>query len=216
VTNRTKLLFLANPNNPTGTLVAQKEIERLRASLPEHVMLVLDAAYAEYVEDDGYDAGIKLVNSTPNTVMLRTFSKIYGLPALRIGWAYAPAEVIGMLNRIRSPFNVNSAAMAAAVAAVKDTTYTRYAVEYNATQRVRLTAALMGLGLTVTPSAGNFILVEFQTHNKTAASANTHLLADGIIAREVANYGLPNHLRFTVGTEDENSEVIASLTRFMA
>lgn len=216
VTARTKLVFLANPNNPTGTLLDQSEVERLRAGLRGDIILVLDAAYAEYVEDVDYDAGIKLANSTPNTVMLRTFSKIYGLPALRIGWAYAPAEIINVLNRIRSPFNVNSAALAAAAAAVKDTAYTAYAVEYNARERARLIAALSGLGLKVTPSAANFILVHFSESSKTAAAANQHLLADGIIAREVVNYGLPRCLRFTVGTTEENTEVIASLTRFMA
>lgn len=216
VTERTKLVFLANPNNPTGTLLGQREVERLRAQLPAHILLVLDAAYAEYVEDEGYDAGIKLVNGTHNTVMLRTFSKIYGLPALRIGWAYAPTEIISVLNRIRSPFNVNSAAMVTAIAAVKDTHYTAYAVEYNARERARLIAALTSLGLAVTPSACNFILVHFPETGKTAATANQHLLADGIIAREVANYGLPHCLRFTVGTTEENTEVIASLTRFMA
>lgn len=215
VTERTKLVFLANPNNPTGTLVAQSEVNRLRASLPDHVLLVLDAAYAEYVEGVDYDAGSKLVESTQNTVMLRTFSKIYGLPSLRIGWAYAPAEVVSVLNRIRSPFNVNSAAMAAAIAAVKDTAYTTYAVQYNARERTRLVDAFEKMSLKVTPSSGNFLLVHFSSTGKTAAATNAHLLADGIIAREVGAYGLPDSLRFTIGTDEENAELIASLKAFM-
>lgn len=216
VNAKTKLLFLANPNNPTGTLLPQSEVERLRQQLPEHVMLVLDAAYAEYVEDSDYDAGVTLVNSTHNTVMLRTFSKIYGLPSLRVGWAYAPAEVVSVLNRIRSPFNVNSAGLAAAAAAVRDTAYTAYAVEYNARERTRVTAALTSLGLKVTPSATNFVLVHFAAEGKTATAANQALLAQGIIAREVANYGLPNCLRFTIGTTEENTAVIDALKGFMA
>lgn len=216
VTPRTKLLFLANPNNPTGTLLAQGEVDRLRRELPAHVLLVLDAAYAEYVEAPDYDAGAKLVDASDgNTVMLRTFSKIYGLPALRIGWAYAPAAIVDVLNRIRSPFNVNSAAMAAAVAAVKDTAYTAYAVEYNARERARLSAALEKLGLKVTPSATNFLLVHFADAS-AASAANAFLLGEGIIARDVAAYGLPQCLRFTVGTEDENSAVIEALSRFVA
>lgn len=216
VTERTKIVFLANPNNPTGTLLADSEVQRLRNALPAHVLLVLDAAYAEYVEEADYDAGAKLVDATDNTVMLRTFSKIYGLPSLRVGWGYAPAAIIDVLNRIRSPFNVNSAALAAAAAAVKDTHYTAYAVEYNARERTRLTAALTSLGLTVTPSAGNFVLVHFPESGNTAESANQHLLAEGIIAREVAAYGLPHALRFTVGTTEENTAVIESLKVFMA
>jgi histidinol-phosphate aminotransferase len=216
VTPRTKLLFLANPNNPTGTLLANGEVQRLRKSLPEHVLLVLDAAYAEYVEEADYDAGQKMVDATENTVMLRTFSKIYGLPSLRLGWAYAKPDVVDVLNRIRSPFNVNSAALAAGVAAVKDTGYIKYAVEYNARERTRLTAALTSLKLKVTPSAGNFILVHFPESGATASAANQHLLAEGIITREVANYGLPNALRFTVGTTEENTAVIETLKAFMA
>lgn len=217
VTPRTKLVFLANPNNPTGTLLANSEVLRLRANLPEHVILVLDAAYAEYVEESDYDAGAALVESTENTVMLRTFSKIYGLPALRLGWAYAPAPIIDVLQRIRSPFNVSSAAMAAGIAAIKDTEYTRQAIAYNNRERKVLVKALEGFGLKVTPSAANFILVHFQnTPGKNAKDMNAALLTEGIIVREVGAYGLPDALRITIGTTEENTAVIAVFRKVFA
>lgn len=216
VTDKTKLVFLANPNNPTGTYLLTREVERLRAGLPDHVVLVLDAAYAEYVDEADYECGKALVESTSNTVMLRTFSKIYGLPSLRLGWAYAPASVIDALSRIRSPFNVNSAALRAGVAAVEDTEYTAYVARYNAKERARLGEALEHLGLRVTPSAGNFLLVHFPENGHTASSANKHLLEHHIIPREVGNYGFPHALRITVGTEEENSAVIDALREFMA
>lgn len=209
VTPRTKLVFLANPNNPTGTLLPDAEVNRLQAGLPRHVLLVLDAAYAEYVEEPDYDAGKNLVETTGNTVMLRTFSKAYGLPALRLGWAYAPAEVVDVLQRIRSPFNVNSAAMVAGAAAVRDVDYTRACVAYNNRERARLQAALEALGLKVTPSAANFLLVHFAD----AKTVNESLMADGIIVRDMVAYGLPQALRITVGTEEENNAVIASLEK---
>lgn len=214
VTPRTKLVFLANPNNPTGTLLPDSEVRRLRAGLPENVLLVLDAAYAEYVETADYDAGAKLVEETQNTVMLRTFSKIYGLPALRLGWGYAPAHVVDALQRIRSPFNVSSAAMVAGIAAVKDVEYTAHAVQHNNAERAKLAAALSAFGLKVVPSEANFLLIRFPTEaGKNAQDANATLLADGIIARDVGAYGLPEYLRITVGTEDENKAVIASLRK---
>lgn len=212
VTPRTKLVFIANPNNPTGTLLPDSEVRRLQAGLPENVLLVLDAAYAEYVETADYDAGAKLVEETQNTVMLRTFSKIYGLPALRLGWAYAPAHVVDALQRIRSPFNVSSAAMVAGIAAVKDVEYTAHAVRYNNTERKKLADALTAFGLKVVPSAANFLLIRFPADaGKTAKDANATLLEDGIIAREVGAYGLPDYLRITVGTAEENAAVITSL-----
>ncbi len=212
VTERTKLLFLANPNNPTGTYLPASKITRLRENLPEHVLLVLDGAYAEYVETPDYEPGKTLVESTENTVMLRTFSKLYGLPALRSGWAYAPEAVVDALQRVRSPFNVNSAAMQAGIAAMEDVAYTTKSVAHNNTERARLTAACTQLGLHVVPSAGNFILVQFAD----AKAANAHLTAANIIAREVAEYGLPDYLRITVGTEAENDAVIAALEEFCA
>lgn len=215
VTERTRIVFLANPNNPTGTYVPEAEVRRLRDALPAHVLLVLDAAYAEYVARKDYDNGTKLVEATENTVMLRTFSKIYGLPALRLGWAYAPKAVVDVLNRIRSPFNVSTAAMAAGVAALEDEDYTAYVADYTRNERARITAELTALGLTITPSEGNFVLVHFTQHGKTAVDANKHLMTDGIIPREMGGYGLPDALRITVGTADENDALIASLGQFI-
>lgn len=215
VTERTKIVFLANPNNPTGSLLAQKEVNRLREKLPEHILLVLDAAYAEYVEDAEYDAGFKLVETTENTVMLRTFSKAYGLPALRLGWAYGPDHVLDALNRLRSPFNVTSPAMVAGVAAVADQDFIRYSVAQNAKERARLQHAIEALDLWVTPSATNFLLVHFPETGKTAAAANAHLLSHGIIVREMAGYGIPNGLRITIGDGEENDAVVTALKSFM-
>jgi len=153
------MVFLANPNNPTGTYVGFDEVKRQRTSLPDNVLLVLDAAYAEYVQANDYESGIELVATTHNTVMTRTFSKIHGLASLRIGWAYCPAAIADALNRIRGPFNVSGPAIAAGVAALEDRAHMQHAVEHNETWRGRMAEALTELGLTVTPSAANFLLV---------------------------------------------------------
>lgn len=214
VTPRTKLLFLANPNNPTGTLLPYSEVERLRASLREDVILVIDAAYAEYLDDPSQD-GRSLVAAGSNTVVMHTFSKIYGLGGMRLGWAYAPDAVIDVINRIRGPFNVNSVALAAGLAAIRDVDYTRSMRQKNKEQLQRVSEGITQRGYKVVPSAANFVLVEFPTTaGQTASDANQFLLSHGIIPREVANYGLPNHLRITIGTEEENSAVLEVLTRF--
>lgn len=217
VTDKTKIVFLANPNNPTGTCLPATEVARLRDSLPSHVLLVVDAAYAEYVDDASYDSGKTLVESTENTVMLRTFSKIYGLSGLRLGWAYAPAAVVDALHRVRSPFNVSAAAMVAGIAALDDADYIRHVAQYNAEQRALFAEALTDMGLAYTPSAGNFLLVHFpKTEGKSAGDAMQHLMDNGIIPRGVSEYGLPNALRITVGTEEDNQIVTACLREFMA
>lgn len=214
VTPRTRLLFLANPNNPTGSLLPYSEIERLRRGLREDILLVLDAAYAEYLDDDAED-GRALVAAGTNTVVLHTFSKIHGLPALRIGWAYAPAHVVDVLNRIRGPFNVNSPALAAATAAANDRDYLVQMRRKNAEQRQRVSDGITQRGYAVVPSAANFVLVEFpHSAGQTASDANRFLLSRGIIAREVAGYGLPNHLRITIGTEEENTLLLDAIHDF--
>jgi histidinol-phosphate aminotransferase len=210
VTPRTKVVFLANPNNPTGTYLPHDEVRRLHKGLPAHTLLVLDAAYSEYVRRNDYEAGLELVATTENTVMTRTFSKIYGLAALRLGWAYCPAAVADVLNRVRGPFNVTAPAIAAGVAALEDRTHIETAVAHNEKWLPWVTAGIEKLGLQVTPSIGNFVLIHFPSE-KHAASADEHLKARGIILRRVAAYGLPKCLRMTIGTEEDNRRVVAAL-----
>lgn len=215
VSERTKIVFLANPNNPTGTYLPVDEVRRLQAGLPGHVLLVLDAAYAEYVRRNDYESGIELVSGSDNVVMTRTFSKVYGLAALRIGWIYAPAAVIDALNRIRGPFNVNAAAIAAGAAAIRDRNHVERAVAHNEDWRGRLTRGFEELGLKVTPSVGNFVLVHFDGTPRTAADADAFLTGRGFVLRRVTAYGFPNALRMTVGSEEANKGVLSALREFM-
>jgi histidinol-phosphate aminotransferase len=216
VSPRTRVVFLANPNNPTGTYVPIEEVRRLRAALPHDVLLVLDAAYAEYVRRNDYEAGIELVATTANTVMTRTFSKIYGLAALRIGWAYCPAGVADVLNRVRGPFNVSSPAIAAGIAAVEDTGHVEAAARHNEIWLPWLAKELGALGLGVTPSVANFLLLHFPGEaGRGALLADDFLKSRGIILRRVASYGLPDALRMTVGTEAENHAVVGALAKFL-
>jgi histidinol-phosphate aminotransferase len=215
VTERTKIVFLANPNNPTGTYIPVDEVRRLHAGLPKRVLLVLDAAYAEYVRRNDYEAGIELVSANENVVMTRTFSKIHGLAALRIGWLYGPAHVIDALNRIRGPFNVNAVAIAAGAAAVKDRAHVDKAVAFNDEWLGWLTRELAALGLRVTPSVGNFVLIHFDGSGKTAEEADAFLTSRGFVLRRVTGYGFPNALRMTVGPEEANRGVVAALRAFL-
>jgi histidinol-phosphate aminotransferase len=216
VTAKTKVVFLANPNNPTGTYLPFEEVRRLHAGLPKHVLLVIDAAYAEYVRRNDYEAGIELVSNSQNVVMTRTFSKIHGLGGARIGWAYAPTHIVDALNRVRGPFNVNAAAIAAGVAAMRDRAHVQRTVEHNEKWRSWLSAELATLGLRVTPSVGNFVLIHFPEGGKhSAGAADDYLTARGYILRRVAGYGFPNALRMTVGTEEANRGVVAALTEFL-
>ncbi|MCC0016779.1 MAG: histidinol-phosphate transaminase [Rhodobiaceae bacterium] len=217
VTGRTRIVFLANPNNPTGTYLPFDEIRRLHAGLPARVVLVLDAAYAEYVRRNDYESGLSLVAESANVVMTRTFSKIHGLALLRLGWAYMPAHIADVLNRIRGPFNVNGPAIAAGVAAIGDAEWSEKAAAHNDAWLPKVTGALEGLGLKVTPSVGNFILVHFpQTPGKTAAEADQHLVSQGIFLRRMEGYGLPGALRMTIGSERANEDTIAALAAFLA
>lgn len=217
VSERTKVVFLANPNNPTGTYIPIKDVRRLRAGLPEHVVLVLDGAYAEYVRRNDYEAGLELVATTENTVMTRTFSKIHGLAALRLGWAYCPEAIADVLHRIRGPFNLSSPAIAAGVAAIKDQAHVEAAIAHNDRWLNWLTSEISALGLQVTPSVANFLLIHFDGQTGlSAASADEALKARGIILRRVDGYGLTNALRMTVGTETENRTVVAALDTILA
>jgi histidinol-phosphate aminotransferase len=216
VSPRTKLVWLANPNNPTGTYLPFDEVKRLRAGLPGHVLLVLDAAYSDYVSRNDYETGIELVATTENTVMTHTFSKIHGLAALRIGWMFGPANIVDAVNRIRGPFNVSTPAMLAAVASLEDTAHTQMSKIHNEKWIRSLTEEIGKLGLKVTPSVGNFILIHFPTEKgKTAADADAFLTKRGLVLRMLANYGLPDALRMTIGTEEANRLVLDGLRDFV-
>ena len=217
VTPRTRIVFLANPNNPTGTYLPAAEVARLRAGLPAHVLLVIDAAYAEFVSRNDFTSGLELVDGCgDNTVVCRTFSKMFALGGLRLGWAYGPANVAGVLNRVRNPFNVSSAALAAGLAAFEDTGYADLCKRHNDYWLPWLSQRMAALGLQVIPSVSNFILVRFPAEaGKDAPAADEFLRSHGVIVRAVAAYGLGDCLRFTVGTGEENQVVIDTLTAFV-
>lgn len=217
VTDKTRMVFVANPNNPTGTYLSADELQRLRDGLPDDVILVIDAAYAEYAEArEDYTAGSEMVAKHDNVVMMRTFSKVYALGGMRVGWGYCPSEIANVLHRCRNPFNIASASEAAAVAALQDDAFLTKSVEHNATWRDIATQSLRGLGLEVPDSLGNFILARFPgTDGKTADKADAFLKERGIIVRRVAGYGLPDCLRITIGLEDEMRAVLDALTDFL-
>ena len=211
-TERTKLVFVANPNNPTGSMVGESELARLARGLPEQALLVIDGAYAEYVE--GYDGGAALVEARENVVMTRTFSKIYGLGALRIGWGYGPGHVIDVLNRVRGPFNVSQPALAAAEAAVRDVTWTAKCRDDNTRLRAWLAEALAEHGVPSDTSTANFILARFASQAE-AEACDDYLQSEGVIVRRVAGYKLPNCLRITVGDEAGCRRVAHAIGKFM-
>ncbi|MDA5193428.1 histidinol-phosphate transaminase [Govanella unica] len=213
VTPKTKIVFLANPNNPTGTYLPDAEIRRLHAGLPKGVLLALDEAYAEYATAPDYTSGLELARSADNVVVSRTFSKIYGLAAVRVGWSYCPQNVIDVLIRVRCSFNVNALAQIAACAALADNAHTEAARAHNTLWLPKVSAALAAIGIPVVPSQGNFILAEFKDA-ADARAADAHLRSDGIIIRPVAGYGLPGYLRITIGTAEENEALISSLTAY--
>jgi histidinol-phosphate aminotransferase len=216
VSKRTRIVFLANPNNPTGSYLPVDEVKRLHGGLSKDVLLVLDGAYAEYVVRNDYSPGIELVDAHTNVVMTRTFSKIYAMGGLRLGWMYGPPAIIDVMHRLRSPFSVSSAAQAAGVAALEDTAFIAASRDHNATWLPWLTERLREAGLTVHPSVANFVLVRFpKDGGRDAASAMTFLNARGIIPRQTVVYKLPDCLRITIGREDEMRAVAAALAEFM-
>ncbi len=216
VTERTKIVFIANPNNPTGSYVSADEMRRLRAGLPSQTILVIDAAYAEYVRRNDYSVGIELVNETDNTIMTRTFSKIYGLAALRIGWAYCPPPIADVLNRLRGPFNISTPAQKAGVAAVLDQAHVARSRDHNAAWLPWFAAQMEALGLHVYPSAANFVLVRFPDDPaKNASAAMNYYMERGVIPRETGGYGLPGCLRFTIGREDELRSAVGIARDFL-
>ncbi len=216
VDERTRIVFLANPANPTGTWLKGSEIRRLHEALPPEVILVLDGAYAEFSDDPEYEDGIELARHEHNIVVTRTFSKIHGLAALRVGWAYAPAEVVDALERIRSPFNVNAPAQAAALASLQDKDFIARSIDHVLVWRPWLVQQLGGLGLETWPSAANFVLVRFpETPGKTAKDAEAYLASHGYLVRGTTGYDLPDSLRITIGKEAENRGLIEVLARFL-
>ncbi len=216
VTPQTRMVAIANPNNPTGTYLPFKEIRRLHMALPAHVLLLLDAAYAEYVLEEDYEAGASLVASHENVVMTRTLSKAYGLAGLRIGWTYGPPHVIDVLQRIRTPFNTNRAALAAAAAAVRDQEFLEGVRARNHCELQRIQKELQRLGFFVVPSVTNFYRVEFANlPGRTALAAAAYLEAHGVIPRPLRSESHDNALRLTVGTDEENGIALDVLRAFL-
>ena len=216
VTPRTRMLYIANPNNPTGTYINKDEMRRLHAGLPEQTLLVIDAAYGEYVVKDDYDPGTEMVSEFSNVVMTRTFSKIHGLAGMRIGWCYAPASVCDVLNRIRGPFNVSLPQQKVGAAAIRDLVHVTKSIVHNEKWRDYLTTEIRKTGLRVDESVANFVLIHFVQGDKNAGKADAFLSARGLILRGVTSYGLPDCLRLTVGTAEQNELVVAALREFMA
>jgi histidinol-phosphate aminotransferase len=208
---RTRLVFLANPNNPTGTMIGLPEIERLAQALPKQAILVIDGAYAEYVE--GYDGGAQLATDRPNVFMTRTFSKIYGLGGLRIGWGYGPKAIIDVLNRVRGPFNLSTAQLDAAEAAMRDRDHVERSRDENTRLRAWLAAALAERGVPSDTSMANFILARFADATE-AEACDTWLQSQGLIVRRVAGYGLPHCLRITIGDEASCRRVAHAIGQF--
>jgi len=216
VTPKTRIVYIANPNNPTGSYLTRDEMAKLHAGLPKDVLLVIDAAYAEYVTAPDYEPGIELVKNNGNVVMTRTFSKLYGLAGLRLGWVYAPAAVCDVLNRIRGPFNTSTLQQAAGAAAVRDRDHCRAAVDHNSRWLPWVTAEIRKLGLRVDDSVANFVLIHFPPGARNAVNADAFLSRNGVILRGVGSYGLPDCLRMTIGTEEENRLAVKLLSGFMA
>lgn len=215
VTGKTRIVFAANPNNPTGTYLSTAEMRRLRDGLPRRVLLVIDAAYAEFVDAPDYTAGDDLVEADGNTVMTRTFSKIYGMGGLRLGWAYCPIAVADVLNRVRGPFNVSGPALAAGEAALADTDFVARQKALAVEARDWTAKEAAALGFEVTPSVGNFLLIQFPAADgKDAKAADAFLKSKGIIVRRMDRYGLPRALRVTMGTMDEMKTFVAALRAF--
>jgi len=217
VDGRTRLVFIANPANPTGTFISDTEVRRLHAGLPPSVILVLDGAYAEFNSDPTFSDGLDLARDAENVVVTHTFSKLHGLAALRVGWAFAPLAISEAVNRVRLPFNTSTAGQVAAVAALADVDFQMRSLALVEQWRPWLAQQLGGLGLETVPSAANFVLVGFPTTpGRTAADAEAFLSGRGLFTRGVGGYGLPNHLRITIGLEAHNRAVVDALSDFLA
>ncbi len=212
ITKKTKIIFIANPNNPTGTYLSTKELNKFIKNLPKRILLVIDAAYAEYITKRDYSSGIDMVKKNNNIIMTRTFSKIYGLAGLRLGWAYCPKYVADIFNKVRLPFNINRAAMEAGIAALNDKNFFIKSIKHNTFYLNWLNNELIKLGLTPIPSVANFILVKFPSNGKfSAKKVNNYLLSKGIILRNVDSYDLRDFLRISIGKKNELTKLIKFL-----
>ena len=216
VDERTRIVYVSNPSNPTGSYNSGEEIRRLHEALPPRIVLVIDEAYAEFVTEADWETAFPLAREAANVVVTRTFSKIHGLGGLRVGFGYAPIGVAEAVDRIRLPFNVSIPGIEAATAALGDEAHQKASREMVQTWRPRLTQAIRGFGFEVLPSAGNFVLVLFKDEKRNAAAASDYLNSKGIIVRPVGGYGIHDGLRITVGTEDQNRAVIDALSEFAA
>ena len=215
VTDKTRIVFLANPNNPTGSYIPYDEVKRLHAGLREDILLVLDGAYAEYVRQNDYAAGMEMAGEEPNVLVTRTFSKIHGLAGLRVGWAYGPESVIDAVHRVRGPFNVTSVGQAAAIAALGDDSFVTRSADHNNGELDRMKPALEAMGYTVFPSVANFLLIRFEDRDgKRAPDADAFLRSRGIVIRDMNAYGLPDCMRLTIGTKEANDKVLDAFDAF--
>ncbi len=214
VTDATRLVFVVNPNNPTGTTLARVSLRRLRDAIPDNILIILDGAYAEFADPGNYDNGFDLVDAGANIVVLRTFSKAYGLAGLRVGWLYGPADVIQAIANVRAPNSVTTQGLAAAEAAVRDQSYLSKVVDEIIELRENSRATLQSIGLQVYPSGGNFLLVRF-TSTEQANTICEKLLQVGIIVRPMDSYGLSDCLRITIGSRDEMSVLQSSMKDFL-
>jgi len=212
---KTKICYIANPNNPTGTYLSKKELIKLRENLPKKCLLVIDSAYAEYVDESDYTDGLDLAKKYNNIACTRTFSKIYGLAALRVGWAYSSKEIIELMNRIRLPFNLNSVGQKAAIAAINDKNFINKAIKHNKKWKPFIETKLNNLGLTIIPGVANFVLVKFK-NTKQANNCYTYLESKGIYVRKINEYGLPQFLRITVGLKNENITLCKTISKFIS
>ena len=223
VTKKTKIVFIANPNNPTGSYLNKNELCELRDRLPERVLLVIDGAYAEYAKEQDYIDGKSLILETANTVMTRTFSKVYALAALRIGWAYAPLHIIETLNKIRGPFNLSTAAINAGAAAIEDHDHVTKSVELNSNEKVQLLKAYEEAQIHVHGGAANFLLLDLTNLAKKTSTMqqemvvdlNNYLIKNNIFVRNVSDYGLPCHLRVTIGSKEQNRTVLYKIREYV-
>ena len=223
VTKKTKIVFIANPNNPTGSYLNKNELYELRDRLPERVLLVIDGAYAEYAQEQDYIDGKSLISETANTVMTRTFSKVYALAALRIGWAYAPLHIIEVLNKIRGPFNLSTAAINAGAAAIEDHDHVAKSVELNSNEKVQLQKAYEEAQIHVHGGAANFLLLDLTNlakknstmQQEMVVGLNNYLIKNNIFVRNVSDYGLPCHLRVTIGSKEQNRTVLDKIREYV-